>query len=151
MYSSCSTELNPQLKSSTASNGVHGCLFPEIDWLDRRCYHHGVRSCRLHRLLAATQHRRLTFSQVPHLRRGQIPPSRRSIHRLLQRRSGPADPGWRGYPLRPSPDETGPEKARKPPAFSLGHPSRVLSCRDGRLGRQSPHAAAFGQIGERLR
>ena len=144
-------QLRPHLISSIASNWVHGCLLPETERLDRCRYHHGVRSSRSHKKIDSTQCKRLTSSQVPHLRRGQIPPARRSLHRLLQRRSGPADPRRRGHPLRPSPDAPGPDKAREPAAVPLELPSRVVSRRDRRLGRQPPHPAPLRQIGEELR
>ena len=130
---------------------MHGSLLPENERLDQCCNHHRVRDNRLPKPFGTTERTRLTFSQIPHLCRGQIPTSRRSFHHLLQRRSSPTDPRRRGTALRTDAGKANPAEIRKPAALPLEQLRRGLPHRDRRLGRQSPHAAALGQIGERIR
>ena len=131
------------LISSTASNRVHGCLLPEVAGLDRCRHHHGVRSSQLPKSPNSAQHGRLTLLQVPEIRRGQMAPPRRSIHCLLQCRSGATNSRWLGCSLRTSPSEPGPDTGRKPVAFPLEHPCRIFSASEWRLSRRSSHAATL--------
>ena len=131
------TKLPRRLRShlilSTASNRVHGCLLPEVAGLDRCRHHHGVCSCQLPKSSDNAHHGRLTLLQIPEIRRGQISPSRRSIHCLLQCRIGAANSRWLGCSLRTSPSALGPNTTRKPAAFPLEYPCRILSAGEWRL------------------